>query len=91
MKKLALLLLGIGSLMAVNIYAEDKTPQPEPSGQEYCQPTNCYTDTCTQLPCTVPVNNSQTDNQLPCAPVPCNTDTVCNPAPCAPAPTNVCC
>lgn len=89
MKKLALSLLGIGSLLAVSVSAANYSPaQPEPQYQEQCQPaTNCYSDTCYNLPCNVPVNQTA-QTPVPCTPAPCAPDTVCNPAPCNPAPCN---
>ena len=72
MKKLALLLCGLGSLAVVSVSAANYTsPQPEPQYQEQYQTVPCAPDTCTNLPCNLPV---------------CNPDTVCAPAPCAPAP-----
>lgn len=84
MKKLALLLCGLGSLIAVSVNATNyASPQQEPQNQEQCIAIPCNTDTvCNQLPCTQPVS------QQPCTPAPCNPDTVCNPAPCNPAPCN---
>lgn len=89
MKKLALSLLGLGSLLAVSVSAANYTPtQSEPQYQEQCQPAPCYTDTCYNLPCNAPVNNTAQSQEpcTPCNPAPCAPDTVCNPAPCAPAP-----
>ena len=73
MKKLALLLCGIGALAFVSASASDYVAsQNEPQAQEQCQPAPCYPDsTCYMLPC-----------NLPAADVPCTTDTICNPAPC---------
>lgn len=88
MKKLALLLCGIGSLAALSVYADNySSPQPEPQYQEQCVPAPCYTDTvCNQLPCNVPVNCDTPVNcnaPVNCAtPVNCAPDTVCAPAPC---------
>lgn len=76
MKKLALSLFGLCSLIAVGISSADYiSAQTTPQYQEQSQPAPCPNDTCYNLPC----------NQAPCTPV-CNTDTVCAPAPCAPAP-----
>ena len=79
MKKIALFLLGLGSLFAVNMMAETPSHNtPAPQQQE--QPVPCYNNgtVANQLPC----------NQEPCDPAPCVPDTVCNPAPCNPAPCN---
>lgn len=73
-KKFALFLLGIGSLMAVSMYAADNTPAQ--SDQPVCQTPY------TELPC----NNDTVCTPVPCNQVICNTDTVCNPAPCNPTP-----
>lgn len=102
MKKLALFLVGLGSLATVSICAADNTPSQnqEPQYQEQCVPVTCYNDTvCNQLPCNVPVAQGQNGANTYCDPVPCTTatycnpapcatDTVCNPAPCAPVPVN---
>lgn len=74
-KKLALFLLGLGSLATVSLNAANyASPQSEEPSQyeQPCTPAPCYTDTVC--------------NQVPCIPVTCTPDTVCNPAPCAPAP-----
>lgn len=73
-KKLALLMLGLGSMVAFSMYASNDTSvQQDPCYVEQCAPAPCYTDsTCNQLPCT-------TDTV--CNPVPC-TPAHCNPAPC---------
>ena len=87
MKKLALFLCGLGSLAVVSVSAADYTPSQtqEPQYQEQCAPAPCAPDTCTQLPCNVPVTSNQ--QQVPCNNVPCAPDTVCNPAPCYTANT----
>lgn len=84
MKKLALFLFGLGTLMAVSINAANisSSGDPVPQCQETTQATNCYSDTCVNVPC---------NQVVPCNTAPCTTDTVCNPAPCAPAPCNVGC
>lgn len=80
MKKLALFLCGLGSLAFVSVNAANYGPSEtqEPQYQEQCQPVPCAPDTCTQLPCNVPVANTQ----QPCTPAPCAPDTVCTPVPC---------
>lgn len=79
MKKLALLLVGLGSLATISVSATNyTTTQPEPQYQEQCQP----------VACDQPVNNQLPLAQEPCNPAPCVPDTVCNPAPCNPAPCN---
>lgn len=70
MKKLALFLLGLGSLATVSLSAFAYSPtQSEPQYQEqnYDQ-VPCAPDTCTQLPC-VP---DTVCNPAPCNPAPCN-------------------
>lgn len=92
MKKLALLLCGLGSLAVLSVSAANYTsPQPEPQYQEQCVAEPCYPDTtCYQLPCNAPVAQEPSTpapcDPAPCYPAPCAPDTVCNPAPCAPAP-----
>lgn len=77
MKKLALLLCGLGSLVAVNASAMTyASPQNEPQYQEQCVPAPCVTDTvCNQVPCNVPANVpcNQTGNVQNCTPAPCVT------------------
>lgn len=76
MKKAALFLLGIGSLVAVSVYAQttaQNTQEPVP----VCEPAPCAT-------------TDQPVNVVPCCgvetPVTCTPDTVCAPVPCDPAP-----
>ena len=93
MKKTALFLFGLGSMIALSVSAANITPsqQQEPQYQEQCVPAvNCYTEPCAQLPCNVPVSAQTTAQEpntpVPCDPAPCAPDTVCAPAPCNPAP-----
>lgn len=91
MKKLALLLCGLGSMFAISMSAATyASPQSEPQYQEQTQVCNTAAAPAYQVPCNVPencntVNNGET-TAVPCNTVPCVTDTVCNPAPCVPAP-----
>lgn len=80
MKKLALLLVGLGSFFAVSLSTSNyASAQSEPQYQEQCAPVAVTDTVCNQLPCNVPANCT--------TPVTCSPDTVCAPAPaCAPAP-----
>ena len=77
MKKIALFLFGLGSLVATGLYAQTASASTEDSG----------TATCCEYVAPVAVNSDQ-EPVVPCNPVPCAPDTVCNPAPCNPAPCN---
>lgn len=95
-KKVSILILGLASIFAVGINAENTVPtagtqnttqtqqvKTVTSGTEYY----CGPQTCITYPCyTDTVCNGTPSNPVPCAPVPCNSDTVCAPVPCAPVP-----
>lgn len=71
-KRLAIFLLGLGSLAAVSVSAYNNVPQ----AQE-CDPVaQCVPAPCDSVPC----NPCDTT----CNPVPCNNPAPCNPAPCNP-------
>ena len=76
-KRLAALLLGICSLAAIGVYANNETPATPSDPAVPCAPVPCYPAPCDTVPC-VPCDTV-------CAPVPCTT-----PAP-APATTPVPC
>lgn len=70
MKKIALFLFGLGSLLAVSINAANISDTQQ--AQAYPQVEQCVPAPCNQtVPCT-PV----------CTPAPCNPDSTCAPAPC---------
>ena len=74
MKRLAIFLLGLGSLTAVSVSAFNNDAQ-----NEQCEPVaQCYPAPCDSVPC----NPCDTT----CTQLPCNNPAPCNPAPCTPAP-----
>lgn len=79
MKKLALFLFGLGSLIAVSTSSFANTGSGEPQYQDPCTP-------CAPAPCPA----DTVCNPAPCNPAPCN-PAPCNPAPCNPAPCNTGC
>ena len=80
-KRLAIFLLGLGSLAAVSVYAGNNYPvQDATTPTEQCTPAPCDTVPCN--PCDTVCTNLPCNTEVPCNPAPCNTPVPCTPAPC---------